>query len=71
MSILICRQVRSWNIIIRLNDKTSHSITLNDNKDAHILFFLIKEIRNGHRSFVKTENLISDENKIKIVTDIN
>lgn len=58
-------------IIIRLNDRTSHSVTLNDNKDVHILVFLIQEIRNGHRTFVKTENLISDEKKIKIITDIN
>ena len=58
-------------IIIRLNDKTSHSITLNNKNDAHFLFFLIKEIRKGHRSFVKTENLISDEKKIKITTDID
>ncbi|MGE0242399.1 MAG: hypothetical protein AB7F53_05300 [Nitrososphaeraceae archaeon] len=58
-------------IIIRLNDKTSHSITLNDNNDAQLLFFLIKEIKNGHRSFVKTEYLISDENKLKLITEIN
>jgi hypothetical protein len=57
-------------IIIRLNDKTSHSITLNDTNDAQLLYFLIKEMKNGHRNFVKTEYLISDENKIKIITEI-
>jgi hypothetical protein len=58
-------------IIIRLNDKTSHSITLKDNNDAQLLFFLIKEIKKGHRSFIKFEFLSLDETKIQLITETN
>ncbi|HET9807517.1 MAG TPA: hypothetical protein VFP49_11450 [Nitrososphaeraceae archaeon] len=56
-------------IIVRLKDKSSHSITLKDKDNANSLFLLIKEIKNGKRRFVKVEYLSSTENIIKIITE--
>jgi hypothetical protein len=57
-------------IIVRLKDKSSHSITLKDKDNANSLFLLIKEIKNGKRRFVKVEYLNSNENIIKIITEM-
>ena len=57
-------------IIVRLKDKSSHSITLKDKDNAKSLFLLIKEIKNGKRKFVKVEYLGSNENIIKIITEM-
>jgi hypothetical protein len=57
-------------IIVRLKDKSSHSITLKDKDNANSLFLLIKEIKNGKRRFVKVEYLSSNENIIKIITEM-
>ena len=57
-------------IIVRLKDKSSHSITLKDKDNAKSLFLLIKEIKNGKRRFVEVECVSSDENIIKIITEI-
>lgn len=57
-------------IIVRLKDKSSHSITLKDKDNANALFLLIKEIKNGKRRFVKIEYLGSNENIIKIITEM-
>ena len=56
-------------IILRLKDKSSHSITLIDKDNAKSLFLLIKEIKNGKRRFIKVEYLGSNENIIKIITE--
>ena len=57
-------------IIVRLKDKSSHSITLKDKDNAKSLFLLIKEIKNGKRKFVKVEYLGSNENIIRIITEM-
>ncbi len=58
-------------IIVRLKDKSSHSITLKDKDNANSLFLLIKEIKNGKRRFVKVEEYLSStENIIKIITEM-
>jgi hypothetical protein len=57
-------------IIVRLKDKSSHSITLKDKDNANALLIIIKEIKNGKRRFVKIEYLGSNENIIKIITEI-
>ena len=57
-------------IILRLKDKSSHSITLVDKYNAKSLFLLIKEIKNGKRRFIKVEYVDSNENIIKIITEI-
>jgi hypothetical protein len=56
-------------IILRLKDKSAHSISLKDNDNAKSLFLLIKEIKNGKRRFVEVEYLSSNENVIKIITE--
>jgi hypothetical protein len=55
-------------IIIKLKDKSCHSITLNNKDNANSLFLLIKEIKNGKRRFVSLENL-SSNNEIRIITE--
>ena len=57
-------------IILRLKDKSSHSITLIEKYNAKSLFLLIKEIKNGKRRFIKVEYVGSNENIIKIITEI-
>jgi len=57
-------------IILRLKDKSSLSITLIDKYNAKSLFLLIKEIKNGKRRFIKVEYVGSNENIIKIITEI-
>lgn len=57
-------------IIIKLKDKSCHSITLKNKDIANTLFILIKEIKSGKRRFVKVENLNSNENIIKIITEM-
>jgi len=56
-------------IIVRLKDKSSHSVTLIDKDNAKYLFFLIKEINNGKRRFVKAEYSNSNENTLKIISE--
>lgn len=55
-------------IIIKLKDKSCHSITLKNKDNANSLFILIKEIRDGKRRFVSLENL-SSNNEIQIITE--
>lgn len=55
-------------IIIKLKDKSCHSITLKNKDNANSLFLLIKEIKNGKRRFVSLENL-SSNNEIRIITE--
>src|SRR5688572_10761904 len=55
-------------IIIKLKDKSCHSITLKNKDNANSLFLLIKEIKNGKRRFVSLENL-SSNNEIQIITE--
>ena len=55
-------------IIIKLKDKSCHSITLKNKDNANSLFLLIKEIKNGKRRFVSIENL-SSNNEIRIITE--
>jgi hypothetical protein len=55
-------------IIIKLKDKSCHSITLKNKDNANSLFILIKEIKNGKRRFVSLENL-SSNNEIRIITE--
>lgn len=55
-------------IIIKLKDKSCHSIMLNDKNNAYSLFLLIKDIKNGKRRFVSLENLNSNE-EIQIITE--
>jgi len=54
-------------IIIKLKDKSCHSIMLNDKNNANSLFLLIKDIKNGKRRFISLENLSS--NVIQIITE--
>lgn len=56
-------------IIVRLKDKSSHSVTLMDKDNAKHLFFLIKEINKGKRRFVKATYSNSNENTIKIISE--
>jgi hypothetical protein len=55
-------------IIIKLKDKSCHSITLKNKDNANSLFMLIKEIKNGKRSFISIENLKSNS-EIQIITE--
>ena len=55
-------------IIIKLKDKSCHSITLKNKDNANSLFILIKEIKNGKRRFVSLENLNSNT-EIQIITE--
>ena len=55
-------------IIIKLKDKSCHSITLKNKDNANSLFILIKEIKDGKRRFVSLENL-SSNNAIQIITE--
>jgi len=55
-------------IIIKLKDKSCHSITLKDKDNANTLFILIKEIKNGKRRFVSLDNLNSNT-EIQIITE--
>ena len=54
-------------IIIKLKDKSCHSIMLNDKANAYSLFLLIKDIKDGKRRFISLENLSS--NVIQIITE--
>lgn len=54
-------------IIIKLKDKSCHSIMLNDKKNAYSLFLLIKDIKDNKRRFISLENLSS--NVIQIITE--
>jgi len=56
-------------IIIKLKDKSCHSITLKNKDNANSLYLLIKEIKNGKRRFVSLENL-SSNNEIRIITEM-
>ena len=56
-------------IIVRLKDKSSHSVTLLNKDNAKYLFFLIKEINQGNRKFVKAEDSNSNENTVKIISE--
>ncbi len=56
-------------IIIKLKDKSCHSITLKNKDNANSLFLLIKEIKNGKRKFISLENL-SSNNEIRIITEM-
>lgn len=55
-------------VIIKLKDKSCHSITLKNKDNANSLYLLIKEIKNGKRRFVSLENL-SSNNEIRIITE--
>jgi hypothetical protein len=55
-------------IIIKLKDKSCHSITLKNKDNANSLFLLIKEIKNGKRRFISLENL-SSNNETRIITE--
>ena len=55
-------------IIIKLKDKSCHSITLKNKDNANTLFILIKEIKNGKRRFVSLDNLNSNT-EIQIITE--
>jgi hypothetical protein len=57
-------------IIIKLKDKSCHSITLKNKDNANSLFILIKEIKDGKRRFISLENL-SSNNEIQIITETN
>jgi hypothetical protein len=54
-------------IIIKLKDKSCHSIMLNDKNNAYSLYLLIKDIKDGKRRFISLENLSS--NVIQIITE--
>ena len=54
-------------IIIKLKDKSCHSIMLNDKNNAYSLFSLIKDIKDNKRRFISLENLSS--NVIQIITE--
>ena len=54
-------------IIIKLKDKSCHSIMLNDKNNAYSLFLLIKDMKDGKRRFISLENLSS--NVIQIITE--
>ena len=55
-------------IIIKLKDKSCHSIMLKNKDNANSLFLLIKDINNGKRRFVSLENLNSND-EIQIITE--
>ncbi|MGI9012146.1 MAG: hypothetical protein ACR2F1_13300 [Nitrososphaeraceae archaeon] len=55
-------------IIIKLKDKSCHSIMLKNKDTANSLFLLIKDIKNGKRRFVSLENLNSND-EIQIITE--
>jgi hypothetical protein len=54
-------------IIIKLKDKSCHSIMLNDKNNAYSLFLLIKDIKDNKRRLISIENLSS--NVIQIITE--
>lgn len=54
-------------LIIKLKDKSCHSITLKNKENANSLFMLIKELKNGKSRFISIENLNS-QNEIQITT---
>jgi hypothetical protein len=54
-------------IIIKLKDKSCHSIMLNDKNNAYSLFLLIKDIKDNKRRLISLENLSS--NVIQIITE--
>ena len=54
-------------IIIKLKDKSCHSILLKDKNNAYSLFLLIKDIKDDKRRFISLENL--DTNEIQIITE--
>lgn len=54
-------------IIIKLKDKSCHSIMLNDKNNAYSLFLLIKDIKDGKRRFISLENLST--NVLQIITE--
>ena len=56
-------------LIIKLKDKSCHSITLKNKENANSLFMLIKELKNGKSRFISIENLNS-QNEIQITTEI-
>ena len=55
-------------LIIKLKDKSCHSITLKNKENANSLFMLIKELKNGKSRFISLENLNS-QNEIQITTE--
>jgi len=55
-------------IIIKLKDKSCHSITLKNKDNANSLFMLIKEIKNCKRRFISIENVKSNS-EIQIITE--
>src|SRR4030095_6175918 len=55
-------------LIIKLKDKSCHSITLKNKENANSLFMLIKELKNGKSRFISIENLNS-QNEIQITTE--
>ena len=55
-------------VIIKLKDKSCHSITLKNKENANSLFMLIKELKNGKSRFISIENLNS-HNEIQITTE--
>jgi hypothetical protein len=55
-------------IIIKLKDKSCHSITLKNNDIANTLSILMKEIKSGKRRFIFLENLNSNT-EIQITTE--
>ena len=55
-------------VIIKLKDKSCHSITLKNKENANSLFMLIKELKNGKSRFISIENLNS-QNEIQITTE--
>ena len=59
-------------IIVRIKDKSSHSITLIDKENAYNLFLLIKEIKNNKRRYIGVEDSNSNINNIiKIITELD
>jgi hypothetical protein len=55
-------------LIIKLKDKSCHSITLKNKENANSLFMLIKELKNGKSRFISIQNLNS-QNEIQITTE--
>ena len=55
-------------IIIKLKDKSCHSIMLKNKDNANSLFLLIKDIKKGKRRFVSLENLNSND-EVQIITE--
>lgn len=55
-------------LIIKLKDKSCHSITLKNKENANSLFMLIKKIKDGKMRFISIENFNS-QNEIQIITE--